>query len=311
MKKLLLFIPAWFVIACETTLYPELDEPANLIVVDAWINQKPEKQVIRISLSQPYFDTARPPAVKGATVFIEDMHTGDVFLFEECPDGYCWDRADAPFGTTGHRYRLEVTANGEVFEAFATLGRVPPVDSVYFRFHAADMLVNEDYFTAEFMATDPPGTGDTYWIKGWKNNTFLNKPAELNMAYDAGFSAGQSVDGEAFLIPIRRDYINPMDRVEGKAHAFHPPYQAGDSVYVEIHSIDPLAFDYLWGLYFQINRPGGFAELFSMPLSNVSTNLKAITGGGQTRVAGFFNVAAVSGNGARLTEEVINRQRHQ
>ena len=83
-----------------------------------------------------------------------------------------------------------------------------------------------------------------------------------------------------------------------------PPYVPGDSVYVEIHSIDPMAYEFLFGVYFQITRPGGFAELFSMPLANATTNILNVNKDSKTIAAGFFNVSAISGKGQRLTPEL-------
>ena len=97
-----------------------------------------------------------------------------------------------------------------------------------------------------------------------------------------------------------------LDKIEGKQNEFFPPYVVGDSLYVEIHSINPLAFDFLYGVYFQITRSGGFQELFAMPLTNSSTNLKSRDKNSITNVAGFFNVAAVSSRGRKLTQKMAD-----
>ena len=53
-------------------------------------------------------------------------------------------------------------------------------------------------FIVSFFARDPFGAGDTYWIKTYKNGSFLNKPQELNIAYDAAFDGGSASDGIVF-----------------------------------------------------------------------------------------------------------------
>ena len=68
--------------------------------------------------------------------------------------------------------------------------------------------------------TDLPGLGNTYWIKATKNGTLLNKPRELNLAYDAAFAKGSNFDGYTFIQPIRNG-INPNevdddDRLRGR-----------------------------------------------------------------------------------------------
>jgi hypothetical protein len=127
------------------------------------------------------------------------------------------------------------------------------------------------------------------------------------MTYDASFTSGQSVDGQQFIIPIRKDFVNPIDQNPDNKNELLPPYLIGDSLYVEIHSIDPAAYEFLFGVYFQISRPGGFAELFSMPLANSTTNIMNINENSMSNVAGFFNVSAVSGRGQKLTQEIADQ----
>jgi hypothetical protein len=301
MRYIYLIALAFALLSCETTIHPELEQAGKIIVVDAWVNQKMERQTISVTRSQPYFDSSTPEKISDAEVVVHDLTTGEVYLFEEGDDAYYWQPTSSPFGAIGHQYRLTVTVDGETFEAFSRLGRVPPIDSIEFSFNKKDILVSEDYFTAEFKALEPAGVGDTYWIKAWKNGHHLNKPGELNMTYDASFTSGQSVDGQQFIIPIRKDFINPLDQNPEKENEILPPYEVGDSVYVEIHSIDPMAYEFLFGVYFHITRPGGFAELFSMPLANATTNILNLNKDSETIAAGFFNVSATSGRGQRLT----------
>ncbi len=308
MKNILytvLILMAVSLTGCETTINPDLKPPQKIIVVDAWINQKMEKQEIRITRSQSYFDNTVPTKITGATVSVKDMQTGTIYTFQEGPTSYVWNPTDTPLGVIGHTYQLTVTIGGETFEAYSKLGRVPPVEAIKFTYNEENLVIKQEHYTAEFLATDPVGVGDAYWIKAWKNGVFLNKPVELNIAYDAGFNIGQSIDGEVFIIPIRR-LVNPTDKKPEKSNEFIPPYLVGDSLYVEIHSLDTQAFNFMYGLYFQIVRPGGFAELFSTPLANVTTNLKSTNEASKTQIAGFFNVASVSSRGQKLTQELAD-----
>lgn len=309
MRYIYLAVIAFVFVNCETTIQPELEQAEKIIVVDAWLNQKMERQTILVTRSQSYFDNSVPKKISNAEVIVHDLTSGELYNFEEGEDGYYWQPTSTPFGAIGHQYRLSVSVDGETFEAFSRLGRVPSVDSIEFAFNKKDILVNQDYFTAEFKALEPAGVGDTYWIKAWKNGHYLNKPGELNMTYDASFTPGQSVDGQQFIIPIRKDFINPLDENPDKKNEILPPYVPGDSVYVEIHSVDPMAYDFLFGVYFHINRPGGFAELFSMPLANATTNILNVNKSSKTIAAGFFNVSAISGRGQRLTPALAEAAR--
>jgi hypothetical protein len=292
---------------CETTIHPELNSPERVVVVDAWVNQKMKKQEIWITRSQPYFENINPIKIDGASVTIEDLNNGTIYNFQEGETSYYWEPVHEPLGVVGHTYRLTVIVEGETYQAYSRLGRVPVIDSIEFQFNRKNLIINQDHYTAQFKALEPAGVGDTYWIKAWKNGVYLGKPGELNMTYDASFTPGQSVDGQQFIIPIRKDFVNPLDENPEKKNEFLPPYLVGDSLYVEIHSIDPAAYEFLFGVYFQITRPGGFAELFSMPLANATTNLHNLNKNSRKNIAGFFNVAAISHRGQRLTQEIADK----
>jgi len=301
-----IFLVAVTVIAftsCEDKINPTLEHADPVLVVDAWVNNKPEDQVVVLTKTQPYFDNTNPPGVSGATVTITD-NDGKVYPFVE--DGqvagnYVWKyQNNEVFGAVGKNYTLSVTVDGEVFTSSCTMGRVPPIDSI--TYEKDDRLRqssdNQTFYRAEFWATDPVGAGDTYWIRTYKNGVLLDKPSELNIAYDAGGSQGADADGVVFIFPIRRG-INADDKDPNDDTKRLSPVEPGDSLNVQINSISLAAFNYLNEVGEQTNRPGGFGELFSTPLANVSTNIYNQNPKG-SRVLGFFNVASVSTAGQRF-----------
>ncbi|QOI97832.1 MAG: DUF4249 domain-containing protein [Flammeovirgaceae bacterium] len=296
--KIALLAAAAIYWACETVVFPDLNPATPVLVVDAWITNKAESQLIKLTKTQPYFENTLPPGVSGAQVEIED-NEGNLFVFEESDTLaglYVWTPGSGEvFGETGRTYTLRITAEGETYTSITRMGRVPPVDSITFRKEPGNQFVT-DLYLAEFWATDPLESGDTYWIKTYKNSTLLNKPSELNLAYDAGFSKGGNFSGLVFIAPIRTG-INPFDQDE--KGSILSPYVVGDSLYVEIHSLSEASFDFLNQVALQTDRPGGFAELFATPLANVSTNINNVNPTGMKAV-GFFNVAAVSGLGRKF-----------
>ncbi|MCW5910640.1 MAG: DUF4249 domain-containing protein [Cyclobacteriaceae bacterium] len=296
MKCLAVFlIPAVFY-SCEDVINPKLENAEPILVVDAWINNLPDSQKIYLTRTQPYFEHVLPPGVSGATVTITDEH-GTVYNFtEKNPGEYFWAPAgNTVFGEVGLKYSLTIQVAGETFAAESKMGRVPPVDSITFYMEKGNQFI-DDLYLAEFWSTDPEEPGDSYWIKTFKNGLWLNKPSEILTAYDAGFSKGSSFGGVQFIAPIRRG-INPFDTDENDR--LLSPYQVGDSVYVQIHAISEASFNFLNEVAIQTNRPGGFGELFSTPLANVSTNIRNTAAGG-SKVVGFFNVGAVSGLGRKF-----------
>lgn len=299
----LLAITAVAFTSCEDKINPKLEHADPVLVVDAWVNNKPEDQVIVLTKTQSYFDNTNPPGVSGATVTVTD-NDGKVYAFTEDSNvagNYVWKYQNSEvFGTVGKNYTLSVKVEGESFVSSCTMGRVPPIDSI--TYEKDDRLGRssdkEIFYRAEFWATDPVGAGDTYWIRTYKNGVLLDKPSELNIAYDGGGSQGADADGVVFIFPIRRG-INANDKDPNDDTKQLSPVEPGDSLNVQINSISLAAFNYLNEVGVQTDRPGGFGELFSTPLANVSTNIFNEDPKG-SRVLGFFNVGSVSTAGKRF-----------
>lgn len=296
LKHIVIMFGVYALWSCEDKITVELPKSEPVVVIDAWINNKPEQQKISVLKSIPYFENSFLPGMNDAVVSVEDLTDDIVYSFVrgEEEGQYVWEpSASQPaFGKIGNQYKLNVQLGSSTYESYSYMNRVPEIDSISFRFEKGNSFFPDSYFAGVY-ATDPVGPGDAYWIKAWKNGKYLNKPSEINISYDAGGSPGALVDGIIFIQPIR-DGINPFDQDENDE--FLSPYAPGDSVYVEVLSINYDAYTFLNEVAIQTDRPGGFAELFAQPLANVSSNIAvANESSAATTVIGFFNVSAVSG----------------
>ena len=251
-----------------------------------------------------------PKLLSGAEVYLTD-EDGNRYDFEETEGGYVWgDSSSTSFLQVGTSYQLNVSIDGIRFSGTSEMNPVPPVDSITFKYQEKDFSTAEDYYLAEVVATDLAGVGNTYWIKAWKNEVYLNKASEINIAYDAGFSAGGNIDGQVFIQPIQ-ELINPFDTDEAGEALIEPPYSIGDTIYVEIHSISESAFYFLNEVKIQTVRSGGFGALFAQPFSNVSTNLINEDVNSAIHPVGFFNVSAISSLEQVLTSEIAQKAQEE
>lgn len=301
-RYFLVFLCAISLCSCEKTINPELQSAAPVLVVEAWINNKPEKQIVQLTMTQSYFDQSVPKGVGGATVEItDDLNNVYSFVDDGSNTGtYQWlPSGGQVFGAVGRKYNLSVQTGGETFVATSAMKRTTSVDSITFTIKP-DFQFPDGSYIAEFWAQDPTGGGDTYWIKAYKNGMLLGKPSEIILAYDAGFSAGGDFDGVTFIPPIRQA-INPVDKDPKDDRKNLPPFVRGDSVAVEIYSISNAAFDHMQQVVIQTRRTGGFGALFALPINNVSTNVFNSNPMG-SKVVGFFNVSAVLGMGKKFVE---------
>ena len=310
MKKIFILLIVFAFCACENIIYPELEPSLEQYVVDAWLNDLPGSQKIFLSKSNNYFMSELPKLLSGAEVYLTD-EDGNRYDFEESAEGYVWgDSLSTSFLQVGTSYQLNVSIDGIRFSGTSEMNPVPPVDSITFKYQEEDFTTAEDYYLAEVVARDLVGVGNTYWIKAWKNGVYLNKASEINIAYDAGFSAGGNIDGQVFIQPIQ-ELINPFDTEEAGESLIEPPYSIGDTIYVEIHSISESAFYFLNEVKIQTVRSGGFGALFAPPFSNVSTNLINENVNSAIHPVGFFNVSAISSLEQVLTSEIAQKAQEE
>lgn len=268
--------------ACEDVIDVEVDDVDAVIVIDAWLDDQNTEHVVRVTRSQTYFDNSPPQGVEDAVVTVS-RSDGKTFDFVAQGDGYYKvSVAIDSLGEVGDLYQLSVVVDESIYTAQAMMHRVPPIDSIGIEFRD-DELFSDDGYYANFFARDFPGTGDAYWIKTYANGRYLDKASELNIAYDAGFDAGTGIDGITFITPIR-ELVNRLDEDN-----LAMPYEVGDTIRVEIHSMSNEAFNFMEIVRDQINNSQN--GIFSLPLANARTN---ITSSGGASAVGFFNVARVS-----------------
>jgi hypothetical protein len=279
---LLLVVGALFT-SCEDPISVPSDFEEPQLVVDAWLTNTGESQTIRLSRTVDYFAGGAAPEVSGADIQVCNDRTNQCFTFTEEGEGeYIYTPpAGQTLGRVGDTYILQMEVDGNTFEAVTVSNRTTRIDSIQLEFEEESLILDEGIY-AQMFAFDSLGRGDTYWIRAFKNGQLLNRPVENTIAWDATFDAGADVDGTYFIAPIRAS-INEIDD-EG---AF-VPYESGDEIYVEVHSISQEAFRFLSIALEQIQNEG----LFAVPLANARGNVTNTETG--ERILGVFNVAEVS-----------------
>ncbi len=275
-----------FICACEDVIDIQTDDAPSQITVDAWINNLPQDQLIRLTRSRPYFTNEFAPGLTGAGVQVTS-EDGETYRFADQGDGnYIWPRPqDSTFGSIGKIYFLTISLEGRILSASSLMRATTEIERIEQEFRD-DELAGPDGIYAQFFARDLAGLGDTYWIKTFKNGSFLNKPEELNIAFDGGFDAGAEIDGIIFIPPIR-ELINPSpDSTETDL----PPYEVGDRIRVEVHSISLDAFLFLESARDQILN--GSNTIFASPIANSPGNV--VSTDASEEILGIFCISAVS-----------------
>ena len=132
-------------------------------------------------------------------------------------------------------------------------------------------------YQIELFARDLSGREDYNWIRSYRNDTLNTDAGSINAVEEAG-SVGS--DGTLFIPPVRFFRLNDFGR----------PYEFGETVKVQIWSINRNTFLFLNQVSNQINNGG----LFAVPPSNVRTNIESSSQEISKQAVGYFSVSMVS-----------------
>jgi hypothetical protein len=286
MRALFLLIPAMMLFAsCEDIINVTVKQKEVKLVVDAFVNNLPERQVIRITRSIPYFDVpGTEPGVIGARVAIVDTTGGSahLFVFADSGNGNYIFYPDPTIGDTfktNHQYVLLIANGNDTLVSFSTMEPTARLDSLHVKYEDGKTIGFRRGNYVEMFANDLPGEGNTYWIKTYRNDSFRGKIFEMNLAYDMTQTPNKQ-DGGQFIWPIRYGALNDFNR----------PWETDDTARVEIHSITLETYYYLNQVYNESLNQG----LFATPPSNIPTNIFSYDPSKRVPLAGFFCMSAVS-----------------
>jgi Domain of unknown function (DUF4249) len=266
--------------SCEKVIDIDLKLGAPQIVVDAFINNLPETQVIRLTSSSAYFKNSPSPAVLGAKVVIKNETTGQIFAFTDNDNSGNYtlefNKKDSLLHVFNN-YSLSIIHNGDTLTSRAQMNPVPIIDSLTYEYKKG-LTEKQNGYIASFWANDIPNRTDFYWIKSFRNDKLLNEPKYLNYAWDASFEGWQS-DGNQFF-GFTRQAITPYDK----------PFLLNDKVKVQIYSINEPTFRFLNLAKTQLNNEG----LFATAPVNLKTNIINKNSKSASKPVGWFVVSSVS-----------------
>ena len=275
--------------ACEDVVQVDVEQKQKKIVIDAFIDNRAQTQTIRLTESIPFFDIpGTEPPLTTATVALVDTTGGGIagspIFFQHDSMGYYRWTPNPNTGDTlkvGHSYALVIVEGSDTIIGTATLqptvSRIDSLRTVPVEGNGPPFIDTGKY--CEIFAYDLPGVGNYYWLKTFRNDTFINEINKLNISQDMGNNSNGQ-DGDLFIYPIRFSGLNQFLR----------PYRDGEKVRVEIHSISRFAYFWFQLIVNQSNNGG----LFATPPVNIQSNLFMLNQNSKRGVAGFFNIAAVN-----------------
>lgn len=269
--------------SCEDPIQIKLDEGSKLVVIDAFVNDLRQNQVIRVTQNDSYFSGKNAPPITNAQVVLEDLTQATAYTFTYSNGSYIYPiGVNDTIAKLNHRYKLRVTVNGVEYTSTTIVKRTAVIDSIQSIFDDGSSGFGDPqpFYLAYLWAKDKVDfSPDYYWVKTYRNDTLFGEAGELNLAIDG-----------------TNGTINPEEANNLDSLTFTPPstflgfkqYKKFDKVKVEIHSISKETYFFLTQAAAQIQNGG----LFATTPENVKTNI--VTPAGQTvKGVGWFNMAKV------------------
>lgn len=274
---------------CTAPIDIETDDSEPQITIYGVLTDEVSNQVIRITSTSSYFDSALAKAVSGATVTVTSSENR-VFEFmevERLPGYYATEEKWAV--SAGERYTLTVEVDFDedgVVDTYRASTDVPPkplLDSVRI---VPTFLVSKQVYTFDAYWQDPEP--DNYYLFHFNVNDdrVTDNLSRYVISDDILFTA-QYINGLA--LEIFRDLSNWDDDQEDlRSHSFY--VEPGDRIELEMSMITKGYYDFISQCQSQMNGENPF---FGGPPANITTN---ISNGG----VGFFTAYCTDRMGATV-----------
>ena len=245
--------------ACQKVVDINLNASDPRLIIKGSLSNQPKSCIVSLSKSVNFDESNTFPAVSGAMVTISDNAGNTTTLSETNPGRY----ADSLLqGVPGRVYTLSVTSGGKTYQAVSTMSEPVAIDSIVQDSIPGGSFGFGSFTTMIFVDVkyhDPPGLNNFYRFVEIVNH----EPTNAIMV-----SSDELSDGADLLMRLIR---------------FDTTLVKGDSVTVELRSIDKPVFDYLNQL--NDNIGGGFGSS-SATLANPVSNLS-------NGALGYFSAYAV------------------
>jgi hypothetical protein len=273
---ILVFLPS-----CEDVIKIDLPKGKPLFVVDAFINDFNEKQIIKLSNSTPYFETQNAAPINGATVTVTDITKNRSYNFVFNGNGSYELNNPILAGDTlvveNHFYKLKIEYNGDVYESETKVNRNTTMDTLRYIPRPQQGDIRPGFFL-EFIGNDISGSiKDYYWFRVKRNGKYIE--SQFNVAANAGGGDGTATDGINFIPPVSIFSNNPKN----------DSWQLGDAVRVEMWSVEKIVFDFWNGVETESNNGG----LFATVPENIVTNIKKTKSATEYSPVGCFSISQV------------------
>lgn len=254
--------------SCDEPTELDLKQTPPRVVIEGLVTDKPGYQYVKVTRSADFYSKGKTPRITDAVVTVSD-DTGAEYSFVHNPRNHADSMGiylpEVPFtGVIGRTYTLNVTADGQQYEATDRLLSVTPIDSLQFRINEnqqEDPKEPGKYYEVLLFAREPQDEDNYYLFKYYRNDTLIVfNPTDIYYSDDD--LLGENIDG----VP------SPVY------------YGLHDKVRLEAYSLTRRGYVFYNDLYSVLNNDGGgmFGPIPAPPRTNLTND-----------ALGFFQVSAI------------------
>lgn len=233
--------------ACTKEIDIDLEEGDRRLVVDAWFTSNPQVHEIRLTQTSDYFSQEAAPLVSGASVSITGG--GDVWAFNEVEPGL-YQSAPNAHAKLGHTYTLDITYDGQNYQASDYCDTVPNLDQMALWYEDDG---DDQWYNILIWTTELAGYGHWYCWRVLHNGEYM-KDTLSEIYFDSDEYLGDGLTFEAYPI----EWVDANDVV------------SGDTITLEQHNISKQTYDAFNAILTETEWKGG---IFDSPPANVPSNI--------------------------------------
>ena len=242
LKKTLLILLSVLVSSCTDVIDLDLPIAPPRLVIEAsldWQKGTPgNEQVIKLSLSTPFYDNLEIDPVPGALVKVIRESDGSEVVFEDMNNGLYHTSFFEP--VLEEIYILEVIYEGETYIGREQLTPVVPINEI---FQSRENGFDKDALEVNVLFTDPEDEVNYYLAKFQRKGDLLPTLFDISDEFTNG--------NELTII-----YEKITDEDSGETE-----FEPGDVVDIELFGISELYYDYIRLLIQQSGGGGPFSTI--------------------------------------------------
>lgn len=203
--------------SCQKVIDVNLNEADPQVVIESNYYASGDSVVARLSYTSNYFSNELSEKIENASVTITDPQGVSTILNYSGDGKYDLFNYSPQFNGA---YSLEVQLDGNTYTASSFLNDVTPIDSLTYKY-IAQSLFGDSSYEVSLNLTDTDSERN-YWRAVRSSSDSLNSFEDEIFLFDDMF-----VEGNVFKIPF-----------------FADRYDVGDTIYVELRSLDKVTYDY-------------------------------------------------------------------